>query len=101
MAERLASMAVADLNPTANQRRWVTVVDSVALSPVRTQVIPAGIPEKPTEELLAAIGRLSDRVPQIAALFGVEPRAPGRASRRPPPPPPPPTSTASGKDHSE
>ncbi len=87
MAERLAAMAAADLNPSANQQRWATVVDSVALSPVRTQVVPAGIPEKPTEELLAAIGRLADRVPQIAALFGVTP-APSRQGRRPPPPPP-------------
>ncbi len=90
MAERLAELAAAGLNPTANQQRWSTVVDSVALSPVRTQVVPAGAPDKPTEDLLATIGRLADRVPQIAALFGIEPRAPSRGVRRPPPPPPAP-----------
>ena len=86
MAERLANMAAADLNSTANQQRWATVVDSVAFSPVRTQVVPAGIPEKPTDELLGAIRRLADRVPQVAALFGVAPAGP-RPGRRPPPPP--------------
>ena len=89
MAERLANMAAADLNPDANQQRWATVVDSIARSPVRTQVIPVGAPEKPSEELLVAIRKLADRVPQIAALFGVEPKPPRRSRGRPPPPPPP------------
>ena len=90
MAERLANMAAEDLNPTTNHQRWSTVVDSVALSPVRTQVIPLGAPEKPSEDLLATLQRLADRVPQIAALFGIEPQAPSPRGRRPPPPPPAP-----------
>ena len=89
MAERLANMAAEDLSPTTNQQRWSTVVDSVALSPVRTQVIPLGAPEKPSEDLLSTVRRLADRVPQIAALFGIEPQAPSPRGRRPPPPPPP------------
>ena len=88
MAERLAAMAAADLNPTASQKRWSTVVDSVALSPVRTQVIPVGVPDSPAEDLLSAVRRLADQVPQIAALFGIEPEPPSRGPRRPPPPPP-------------
>ena len=87
MAERLAAMTVADLNSTANQQRWATVVDAVALSPVRTQVEPAGIPDKPSDELLGAIRRLAERVPQIANLFDIEPQARRRGGRRPPPPP--------------
>ena len=90
MAERLANMAAEDLSPNTNQQRWSTVVDSVALSPVRTQVIPLGVPETPSEDLLATIRRLADRVPQIAALFGIEPPAPSPRGRRPPPPPPAP-----------
>ena len=88
MAERLAAMAAADLNPTANQQRWATVVDSIALSPVRTQVIPAGIPTKPDDDLLAAMRRLADRVPQIAALFDIQPESARPGNLRPPPPPP-------------
>lgn len=100
MAERLAAIAAADLNPTANQQRWSTVVDAVALSPVRTQVVPAGVPDSPTDELLTAIRRLSDRVPQIAALFGIEPKPPSRGPKRPPPPPPTPD-TAAAKPEQE
>lgn len=88
MAERLANLAAADLNPTANQQRWATVVDSVAVSPVRTQVVPEGIPERPGDELVATIRRLADRVPQIAALFGIEPLPAARTRLRPPPPKP-------------
>ena len=88
MAERLANMAAADLNPTGNQQRWSTVVESVALSPVRTQVVPLGAPDKPSEDLLSTVRRLADRIPQIAALFGIEPQPPNRGARLPPPPPP-------------
>ena len=97
MAERLADMASADLNPTANQQRWATVVDAVALSPVRTQVTPVGVPDEPTGDLLAAIRRLAERVPQIAAQFGIEPQKPSRGPRRPPPPPPAPDAEAQAK----
>ena len=93
MAERLAGLAAADLNPTANQQRWSTVVDSVALSPVRTHVIPVGAPDKPSDDLLTTIRRLADRVPQIAGLFGIEPQAPSLRARRPPPPPPAPATS--------
>lgn len=90
MAERLANMAAADLNPTTNQQRWATVVDSIAVSPVRTQVVPEGIPERPSDDLVATIRRLADRVPQIAALFGIEPAPAAQPRLRPPPPPPKP-----------
>ncbi len=101
MAERLAGLAAADLNSDANQQRWSTVVDSVALSPVRTQVVPLGAPDKPGEDLLATIRRLADRVPQIAALFGVEPPAPSPPIRRPPPPPPTPEEPTDSADAAE
>ncbi len=86
MAERLAGMASADLDADTDQQRWAVLVDSIAVSPVRTQVVPAGVPEKPTEELLGTIRRLADRVPQVAAPFNLETAAP-RTERRPPPPP--------------
>lgn len=91
MAERLTNLAAADLNPTANQQRWATMVDSVAVSPVRTQVVPEGIPERPSDDLVATIRRLADRVPQIATLFGIEPAPAAQPRLRPPPPPPKPT----------
>ncbi|MCY4069254.1 MAG: hypothetical protein OXE79_09175 [Acidimicrobiaceae bacterium] len=90
MAERLAALAASDLSADTNQQRWATVMDAVSFSPVRTQVTPAGVPEKPNEELLAEVRRLAPRVPQIAALFGVAAQAPDETRTRAKPVPAPP-----------
>ena len=86
MAERLARSASESLGPEESQARWAAVVDAVAFSPVRTQVSPTGVPERPGEPLLAAIRKVADRVPQIAGLFGIEPEPPARrrSPRKPP-----------------
>ena len=81
MAERLARSAEESLGPEESQARWAAVVDAVAFSPVRTQVTPDGAPERPGEPLLAAVRKVADRVPQIAALFGIEPEPPTRRGR--------------------
>ncbi|HEX7095280.1 MAG TPA: hypothetical protein VF183_05320 [Acidimicrobiales bacterium] len=86
LSEQLAAAASAALTSDISQDRWATLVDAVALSPVRLTVKPAGIPAKPSEELIATVTRVGSRVPQIAELFGVTPapvaspprRAPGR-----------------------
>jgi len=52
--------------------RWATVLDAVAFSPVRQLVVPAGTPEEDDAEVTAAVTKLANRVPQIAALFGIE-----------------------------
>ncbi len=82
MAERLAGLAAADLSADTNQQRWSTVMDAVSFSPVRTQVIPAGIPEKPDEELLDLVRQLASRVPQIAALFGITAQTPAKTPKK-------------------
>ena len=89
MAERLARSASESLGPEESQARWAAVVDAVAFSPVRTQVSPTGVPERPGEPLLVAIRKVADRVPQIAGLFGIEPEPPARrrGPRKPPPEP--------------
>ncbi len=96
MAEKLAAAAAESLTAEVTSDRWATVLDAVAFSPVRSQVIAQGIPEKPTEDLLKSVKKLASRTPDIAKLFGVEPPAPkkrgrgGRKGRPTPPPPPPP-----------
>ncbi|MDW3218423.1 MAG: hypothetical protein R8F63_07390 [Acidimicrobiales bacterium] len=89
MAERLAAAASASLTSEVTQDRWATVLDAVAFSPVRGQVVPEGQPEKPNDQLLAAVRKHASKVPAIAASFGVEAPAPRkRGGRRTPPPPP-------------
>jgi hypothetical protein len=87
---KLAEAAAASLTPETGQDRFATVLDALAFSPVRTQVTPAGIPSEPTPELLAAVKKVAARLPQIAALFGVEATAPSKSKPAAKPRPPKP-----------
>jgi hypothetical protein len=82
VSSRLTEAANAALAGDTGPQRWGTVLDAVAYAPIRLSVIPAGIPSRPTDELLETVKRLSTRVPQIAALFGIEPQEPPRKRRR-------------------
>ena len=85
LASTLAGQAAEALAADVGQDRWGTVLDALAYSPVRGAVTPAGVPAEPNEELLDTVKRLSDRVPAIAALFGVDPaEVPKSAKRRRP-----------------
>jgi hypothetical protein len=85
-ASKLAQQAADALAPDVMQDRWATVLDALAFSPVRGAVTPVGLPAEPGEELLAEVRRLSDRIPAIAALFGIDPaQVPKSAKRRRPP----------------
>ncbi len=82
LANELAQQTSDSLTPDTEQRRWATVLDAVAYSPVRGAVTPAGLPESPGEELIAEVRRLSDRVPAIAESFGVDPASVPKSERR-------------------
>ena len=84
---RLTEMANKGLSVDVNQGRWGTLLDAVALSPVHRRVVPVGLPKHPSQELLDLVRRIGTQVPQIAALFGIEPtslprRRPGRSRAR-------------------
>ena len=74
LAERLTAAAAAALTDQIGSKRWSTVLEALALSPVHAQVEPASVPATPNEELIAAVTRVSMQVPQIAAKFGIEPK---------------------------
>ena len=82
MVTRLTEAASAALAADTPPKRWITVLGAVAFSPVRRTVQPQGIPEKPDKELLAEVTKLSERIPHIAALFGIEPTPPPKRGRR-------------------
>lgn len=82
LADRLAAAASAGLTSEVGQKRWQTVLESVARSPVRQNVVPEGIPASPNDELLETVRNLSMQVPQIAAAFDIEPQRPSRKRRR-------------------
>ncbi|NBY12022.1 MAG: hypothetical protein EBQ75_03480, partial [Actinobacteria bacterium] len=64
------------------QDRWITVLEAVAFSPVRSSVKPAAIPAQPSEALLATVKRLAPLIPHIAAMFGVAVEAGASAPNR-------------------
>ncbi|WP_421120118.1 hypothetical protein ACE2AJ_01865 [Aquihabitans daechungensis] len=104
LATKLADAAAAALTSDTLPDRWATVLDALSFSPVRLTVAPASKPDAPSEELVAVITRMADRVPKVAEAFGIDPSsAPSRKGRgrggpggpkggkpRPPKPPKPP-----------
>ncbi|MEO0495210.1 MAG: hypothetical protein AAF081_17525 [Actinomycetota bacterium] len=95
MAERLALAASESLTSEVTSDRYATVIDAVAFSPVRTQVTAQGVPANPSDELTKAVTKLAGRIPQIAAMFGIEaPAQKPRGKGKRPTPPPPPTQSA-------
>ena len=82
LASTLAGQASEALAPDIGQERWATVLDALAFSPVRGAVTPLGVPPEPKAELLDAVKRLSDRIPTIAGLFGIDPATVPKSARR-------------------
>ncbi len=80
LAAGLAAASSAALTADTATDRWATVLDALSFSPVRLVVTPQSIPDKPKDDLVAAIRRVADRLPQIATLFGLE--AESRPKRR-------------------
>ena len=80
LATRLTEATNVALTTETGTERYATVLDALAYSPVRQAVVPQGIPAEPGEALLAAVRKLAGRVPQIAALFGIE-ATPAKAGR--------------------
>ncbi|CAB4597832.1 unannotated protein [freshwater metagenome] len=90
LSAKLTEAAAASLTAETGQDRFATVLDALAFSPVRTQVTPVGIPAEPTPELVAAVKKVAARLPQIAALFGIEVTAPSKSKPAAKPRPPKP-----------
>ena len=82
LGAKLADATSAALTAETGSDRYATVLDALAYSPVRSQVVPLGIPAEPTDQLKAAVTKLAARIPTIAALFGIEAKATGRSGGR-------------------
>lgn len=69
----LATAVSEGLTPGTNQDLWAAAVDALAVSPIRNQVTITAKPETPNEALVTAVRRAGEALPELAALFGVEP----------------------------
>jgi hypothetical protein len=82
IAKRLVDSTNATLTPVETAERWIAVLEAAAFSPIRSLIVPMGLPAVITDELRATVTRLAPALPQIAALLGIE-VPPGAAMPRP------------------
>ena len=83
VAMRLVEGANASMTSEISSDRWIYILEALAHSPVRRQVVPASLPTNVSPELKSAIARFGRQLPEIAEIFGVEPNpAAGRTERR-------------------
>ena len=82
IAETLTVQANEALGGDVSQQRLGIVLEAIAFSPVRPYVALAQIPAEPGKELMGVITKISDRIPEIAKQFGIEPAKRSRGKRR-------------------
>jgi len=83
LAEQLIAATNAALTAETGPQRWATVLDALALSPIRRRVVPESLPDKLPADLREVIAKLGSRLPEIAHIFAIEP---AEAPSRPRPP---------------
>ncbi|MBN40112.1 MAG: hypothetical protein CL457_05545 [Acidimicrobiaceae bacterium] len=69
LMDSLVDLANNSLDSDTASHRWSVVVQAVAFSPIRLKVVPKGIPERISDELVDTIKKLSDRIPNISGIF--------------------------------
>jgi hypothetical protein len=82
IAEQLTMQANQALGGEVTQQRLAIVIEAIAFSPIRPYIVLATVPAEPTKELVETIRKVADRIPEIAARFGIEPSKPGRGKGR-------------------
>ena len=82
LAHRLTEGANTSLTPADGAERWCAVLEAAAFSPIRTHVAPSGPPATVADELRTTVTRLAPALPQVAAMFGIEP-APNASMPKP------------------
>lgn len=83
VAMRLVEATNAAMNADTSPDRWGYIVEALAHSPIRRQVVPVSLPPTVTDELKATITKHVTRLPELAQIFGIDPEAePGRGGRR-------------------
>jgi len=73
VALRLVEASNVAMSSETSSDRWIYILDALAHSPVRRQVVPVSLPTNVSDELKGAIARHGTRLPEIAQIFGIEP----------------------------
>jgi hypothetical protein len=91
IATRLAAATSEGLTADTGAERYATVLEALSLSPIRAHVTPQSIPSAPSDAIVAAVRAHADKLPQIAAAFGLAPTASAAPPGAPAPVTPPPS----------
>jgi hypothetical protein len=92
LSSRLTDAAGATMSPDTAPDLWASILEAVAESPIRRNVVPAGLPAEAPPELRKAAHQYSGSIPALAKMLGVTippPPAPSGARKRPAPRPAP------------
>ena len=83
VAMRLVEASNAAMTSEISPDRWGYILEALAHSPIRRQVVPASLPTTVTDDLKKTIARYGTELPEIAEIFGIEPdRRAGRSEGR-------------------
>ena len=82
LAEPLAALTVVAMNSETPADRWASVLDALAFSPIRNAVKPDFFPTSTDEQFLDVVRSVADRVPEIAAHYGIKPSEAKAAAKR-------------------
>lgn len=82
LGARLVAAAKESLTSENSADRWIAVLEAVAFSPIRSQVMVTSMPATTPDALLATVKRLAPVLPQVAAAFGIV-AEPGASAPRP------------------
>lgn len=80
--DRLVAAVSEGLGAGTKQELYAAALDALSFAPMRAQVKPVGRPAEPSEDLLEAVRRVADKLPEIAATFGVDPKEAAGARKR-------------------
>ena len=83
VAMRLVEATNAAMNAEVTPDRWGYIIEALAHSPIRRQVVPVSLPPSVHDDLKTTIAKHGTRLPELAEIFGIEPDPKaGRSERR-------------------
>ena len=69
VSQKLVESANAALTADVPSKRWISFLEAISKSPIAGQIVPSGVPEVLSPELVDMAGKFKKRIPQIADLL--------------------------------
>ncbi len=82
LAEELTEAVDNMMSPETPSDRWMALIEALALSPIRRQVHPKGLPENASSQLIELAKENSGRIPSLAQMLGIAIPPPPRPRKK-------------------